>query len=190
VQKRIELPGPSEDQRARRTRERLAWSLVELLRTEAYEDISVQKIAARAEVGRSTFYAHFRDKEDLFIQHTVAFNRAFGAHLAWNEASRSWRFPVRGLFEHVREFRFLYDALARSRKLDRMLRIGEIVLAESFEQRIRTRPRKASDVPAPILAHHLAATLRGLMTWWMSHHCPKRAQEMDDCFHRLIGGVR
>ena len=46
--------------------------------------------------------------------------------------SRSGRFPVALLFEHVREVRFCYDALIRSRKLDRIMATGQIVLAKDI----------------------------------------------------------
>lgn len=190
VQRRVEIPGGPNDQRARRTCERLAWALVELIREKDFDAISVQDIATRAAVGRSTFYAHFRDKEDLFVQHSVAFHRAFGTHLRWDDESGSYRFPIRGLFEHVKEFRFLYEALAKSRKLDRMLKIGQNVLAESFEKRIASRRRPGSEVPAAVLAQHLAATVLNLLTWWMDRHCPRSPQAMDDYFHRLIGSLR
>lgn len=190
VRKRIEIPGPSNDARARRTREQLSWALVDLIREKDYDAISVQDIADRAHVGRSTFYAHFGDKDDMFVQHSVAFNRALGQHLAWDEASKSWRFPIRGLFTHVREFRFLYDALVKSRNLDRILKMGQNVMGETFETRIAARGRDASDMPAPILAQHIAATIVNLLTWWMDRHCPHSPDKMDAHFHRLIAALR
>jgi AcrR family transcriptional regulator len=189
VHKRVEISGASDDQRAKRTREQLSWALVDLIREKDYDAITVQDIAGRAHVGRSTFYAHFADKEDLFVQHSVAFNQAFAQHLAWDERLRSWRFPVRGLFEHMQEFRFLYEALAKSRKLDRILKVGQIVMAQAFELRIASTRSDLSAVPAAILAQHLAATLTNLLTWWMDRHCPHSAREMDEYFHRLVAGI-
>jgi len=52
----------------------------------------------------------------------------------WDERSKSYRFPLAALCDHVREFRFLYEALAKSRKLDRIRRIGQLVMAKGFEQ--------------------------------------------------------
>jgi AcrR family transcriptional regulator len=129
VRERVPIPGASNDRRAQRTREQLSWALIDLIREKDYEAISVRDIAGRAQVGRSTFYAYFRDKDDMFVQHSLAFNRAFGERLSWDTVTASWRFPVRGLFEHVRDFRFLYDALAKSRRLDRMLKMGQNALA-------------------------------------------------------------
>ena len=53
------------DPRARRTRQLLLDSLMDLLREKSFEEITVQDIAARATVNRATFYAHFPDKYAL-----------------------------------------------------------------------------------------------------------------------------
>jgi AcrR family transcriptional regulator len=187
VQQLVHIPGESHDQRARRTRDALASALLELLREKGYDDITVPEIAAKANVGRSTFYAHFADKEDLIVQQSVAFNQMAGTHLTWDEESGAFRFPVHHLFEHVKDFRFLYDAFAKSRHLDRILKIGQIALSETFKKRIEECPTRGSDVPSAVLAECYAVTIKGLLVWWMDHHYPYSADEMDAYFHRLVG---
>lgn len=186
VQERWVIPGDSTDQRAERTRARLGRALIELMRDKDYEQIEVGEIAARARVGRSTFYRHFADKDDLLVRQSVGFRRMLGRHLAFDPTSRSWRFPVAMLFEHVMEVRFYYDALIRSRKLDRIMKIGQIVLAEEFEKRMSSATTNRSDVPIPIVAQHYASSLMNLLHWWMDHHYPYTAAEMERYFHRMV----
>lgn len=52
----------SSDPRVKRTRQLLQKTLTDLMHEKSFEDISVQEIAARAEVNRATFYDHFEDK--------------------------------------------------------------------------------------------------------------------------------
>ena len=54
-----------DDRRSQRTRQALHQALFALMRTKRYDAITVQDIIDQANVGRSTFYAHFVDKEDL-----------------------------------------------------------------------------------------------------------------------------
>jgi len=54
------------DRRTNRTRRSLSTALVDLVKEKRFDDITVQNVIDRADVGRSTFYSHFRDKDDLF----------------------------------------------------------------------------------------------------------------------------
>lgn len=58
---------PSRDRRIQRTQKLLQEALVSLIRERDYDSISIKEILDRANVGRSTFYTHFRDKDDLFV---------------------------------------------------------------------------------------------------------------------------
>jgi AcrR family transcriptional regulator len=53
------------DRRMERTRSTRTSAFVELLLTRGYEGLSVEDIVGRANIGRSTFYLHFRGKEDI-----------------------------------------------------------------------------------------------------------------------------
>ncbi|MGV2436847.1 MAG UNVERIFIED_CONTAM: TetR/AcrR family transcriptional regulator [Anaerolineae bacterium] len=58
-----------QDPRARRTRQLLFETLVQLIvERQEYDPISVKDLADRAEISRSTFYMHFRDKDELLYE--------------------------------------------------------------------------------------------------------------------------
>ena len=57
--------GPGEDRRAARSRRAIIGAFVALILERRYDSFGVGDIVARADVGRSTFYAHFRGKEDV-----------------------------------------------------------------------------------------------------------------------------
>src|SRR5215813_1391152 len=53
------------DRRVQKTRKLLQDALIELVAEKGYESVSIREILDRANVGRSTFYAHFQDKDQL-----------------------------------------------------------------------------------------------------------------------------
>jgi len=55
------------DRRVQRTRQLLQDALVSLILEKGYQKITIQEIIDRANVGRSTFYSHYRDKDDLLL---------------------------------------------------------------------------------------------------------------------------
>ena len=188
----VAIPGKSDDSRAVHTRGQLASALMALMLEKSFDEISVREICERAHVGRSTFYAHFQDREDLLIRHTVVFGRALGAKLSWDEEMGSYRFPVGQLFEHVRQMKPLLDSLAQARKAEFIIKVWQNNLAEVFKQRVlsnRGAGATSLAVPAALVAQHLAGTLITLMVWWMDHHFPVAGREMETHYHRLIAAV-
>jgi AcrR family transcriptional regulator len=195
VQERLVIPGESEDVRARRTRDTLAWALIELMKSRSYDDIAVQDICAHAGIGRSTFYAHFADKDEMFVRHIVLFGEWAGEKLWWDASANSYRFDLRYLLEHVHEMRAIYDSLARSRRIPMITGVWQNKFAEGFEKRIVCARGAWPDqdphgMPAALLAQHLAGTVINLLTWWLDHHRPMTATELDAQFHRMIAGLR
>lgn len=55
----------AEDRRIQKTLKLLREALVSLIAEKPYDSIVVKEILDRANVGRSTFYTHFRDKDEL-----------------------------------------------------------------------------------------------------------------------------
>ena len=56
------------DRRTERSRAALMSAFVEILLGEGYEALTVERVAERANVGRSTFYMHYTGKEDILRQ--------------------------------------------------------------------------------------------------------------------------
>ncbi len=192
MQKFMPIPGATDDSRAVRTRDALASALIALMHEKGFDDISVQEICERAQVGRSTFYAHFQDRDELFIRHTVVFGRTLGERLTWDEARGSYCFPVRWLFAHVRQMKPVFDSLTRARKTAFIMKVWQNNIAEVFVQRVaavRRAGATAVTVPAAALAEQLAGTLVTLMVWWMDHHYPLAEHEMERHFQHLIAGI-
>ena len=61
------------DARTRRTCERLGIALIDLIQEKPVAEVTVQDVLTRAEVGRSTFYLHYRDKDDLLLSQLEQF---------------------------------------------------------------------------------------------------------------------
>src|SRR5262245_3678348 len=110
VRERRHLMGPPPtDRRVRRTRELLRNAFVSLVHEKGYDRITVQDILDRADVGRSTFYAHFRDKEDLLRSGFEDVHAALAAEkeAAERQSGRDTPFlqPLLAVFQHVEGYR-------------------------------------------------------------------------------------
>jgi AcrR family transcriptional regulator len=175
------------DRRTSRTRRALRKALIELIMEKRYDAITVQNVIDRADVGRSTFYAHFRDKEDLFLSDWEALLEGFVQHIEW-QSPNGRIVPVRELFSHVQEFHHFYQALVRSRKTTWLFKTGQSYLAKSLEAELTAllADGPQPSVPLPILSNYLASEILTLLKWWLDHNMPYPPARMDEIFHALV----
>src|SRR5258708_38262747 len=100
--------------RARRTSDDLGDALIHLMQERPFNSITVQDVLDRAEVSRSTFYTHFRDKNDLFLSDAEEFFEMMATALTRLGDKSERVAPVQELFAHIRAVRPFYDALIAS----------------------------------------------------------------------------
>ena len=176
------------DPRVHRSRERLGDALVALLLERPFDDIRVQDVLDRAGVGRSTFYAHFRDKNDLFLSDTEDFFEAMATLLERRREPSERVAPVREMFAHVATWRRYYDALVASGKLSDTLDLAQAHFARGIERRLARVPvgRALPPRQRPAAAAALAGALLSLMSWWLARGSRERPEEMDALFHRMV----
>ena len=103
---------PVKDRRIQKTRDLLHRALAALIREKPYDSISVKEILDRADVGRSTFYTHYRDKDELLVSAIHDLLASVQSDNTPSSAKRSERMLGFSLpiFEHVDQHRRAGDA--------------------------------------------------------------------------------
>ncbi len=173
------------DRRILRTRDTLGDALVALMHEKSFDDITVQEVLDRAGVGRSTFYVHYRDKDDLFLSDVEDFLEMFSTALKRHGASPKRLAPVQELFTHVGEEREFYAALVTSGKVNDVHTLGRGIFARSIEERLQMAGMEMEPVRRAAQANALAGSLFSLLDWWIDKGMKADPKEMDDLFHRM-----
>lgn len=174
------------DRRIVRTRDTLGDALVELMQEKAFDEITVQEVLDRAGVGRSTFYAHYRDKDDLFLSDVEDFFDLISTLLTRRGVSLERVAPVDELFAHVSEAREFYNAMVASGKLQDVLDLGRGFFARSIEERLVMAHVEMEPVQLKAHAYALAGALFALLDWWIDHGMAEKPEAMDALFHRMV----
>ena len=104
------------DARVRRTRDALGDALVALMQEKPFDTITVQDVLDRAKVGRSTFYTHYSDKDDLLMSDAEEFFESVAMLLSVRGDTSDRVFPVREFFGHIVETKQFVDALVSAGK--------------------------------------------------------------------------
>jgi AcrR family transcriptional regulator len=180
------------DRRTAKTISALRSALIELMMEKHYDSITVQDIIDRANVGRSTFYSHFRDKEDLLVGDWKRFFQLIADNTDLSAAENRPVAPIEGMFAHLKHMHALYRALFRSGKTDRLFSVGTEYLAQKLEEKIRqSTDVTASGVRPEFFAHLLSLQIFGTLKWWLDRDMPHTPAEMSRMFEALVSpGIR
>jgi len=175
------------NRRVQRTRQLLSDALIELILGKNYASITVQDVIDRANIGRSTFYAHYHDKEDLLLSSFERVIDALGQHMEHGPQSGQPLFPSLGLFRHVQEQYELYQALVWGRGADLLFKNGQRYLSDRIEKQLDAlvKDRSKPAVPTPVLANFLAGAFLTLLKWWLDNKMIYSPERMDEMFQQL-----
>ena len=209
------MPQNVVDRRVQKTRKLLQDALIELVAEKGYESVSIQEILDKANVGRSTFYAHFQDKEQLLHSILDRLNELFEQHkkrvldTAKNLAGVDSADPTDSLSPTLNLFQFVgqnhrfFKAMLGNRGYSIFAKpVYEYVFAHVHG--IFTRPihdealarlhtflerpisrEKYGSLESEIAAHYFASALLGILVWWVEKALPCSAEEIDRLFRQL-----
>jgi AcrR family transcriptional regulator len=180
------------DRRVQRTHKALRDAFDSLIREKSYDSIAVKEILDRANVGRSTFYTHYRDKDELLVS---------GIHDMINPARTT--VPASSSARHERIVSFslpIFEHLYRHRRVggDRMGTRGRAILhehlrrvlaeliADDLRKDLSSRRKAAGKIPSDLLVQYVASTFILVLNWWVETRSRLSATEVNDLFRALV----
>ena len=154
------------DRRQQKTRAAIFEAFTELLAVKSYNKITVQEIIEKANIGRSTFYAHFETRDDLvkalcddLFQHV--FSKAL-------EAEKTHDFSLAGGGYHI----ILVHILYHLRYINNYLLPG--------------LPQHKNLLPGDFLLNHITYSFVGLLMWWIKNDWQNPPEEMAQYFEKTV----
>ena len=176
---------PAIDRRIARTRHALQRALMNLIIEKGYEAVTVQDVCDAANVGRSTFYAHYTGKDDLKRSGLDHLRHMLMARQAQAGGEGPLSFSV-ALFEHARDHLPLYRALAGSEGA--AISLG--VLRDTIAGLVRKDLTPTGDMPRDLAVAFVTGAFMSVLTWWLDGGAKLPPPQVDALFHRLArGGV-
>jgi len=158
------------DRRVRRTRKQLHDAFIALVIEKGYEKTTVQDILDRADVGRSTFYVHYRDKEALLMASFDSMGDQLEHELAGITSADpiDVTLPAALLFEHAYRNQRVYQALCGHQGGALVQRHLRQLIGDVLRKRLRSqRTRSGAGVPADVAAEFYTSAALGLLVWWI-----------------------
>jgi AcrR family transcriptional regulator len=189
------MPLEKSDRRVSRTRRQLREALMSLILEKGYDAVTVEDITARADLGRTTFYLHYKDKEELLLESIDAIANDLKAQVdllagAHGQTAVQPR-PIHLAFHHAAEHADLYriilqgeGATKTATRIRRTISSGVIEFLEA-----RAESSQGSPAPPPVIqmiADYFASALLGYLTWWLEEGTPDTPDAVADRFLDLF----
>jgi len=186
-------PPSPEDRRVRRTKQALSDALLVLMRQKGFEAVTVEELITRADVGRSTFYTHYADKEDLLQQGLDRLRQGLEALQRQGRRDMSGQPPgfafSHELFAHVHAHADVFRLMAGKRSGAIVQRHFQRMLHDLVRAEMRLSPAAAPARPASSDAEaavgFVAGGLYGLLAWWIDDRLRLSIAQVEELFRRL-----
>ena len=161
------------DRRVRRTRRAILDAFLSLVEANGYEKTTVQDILDRADVGRSTFYAHYRDKEALLLASFDDMQKELRSDIdarAPADQPIDIALPAVLVFGHAYRYQGVVRALHRTPAGKTVMQyLHEIISGVLADNLGPQEGANGSELPVEVVAEFYAAAAIGLLRWWIDH---------------------
>jgi AcrR family transcriptional regulator len=157
-------------------------ALVELIREQGYEKVTVQDITSRATLNRATFYLHYRDKLDLLYQSseeilndlTKSINLSIGGKEDFDFLSDQPHENFIRLFEHISLNYQLYKVFLTEKNMPHFTSCLMDVLVDFISKGMYSmQPNdQMLTVPREFAERYFAAAFLGVIVWWLEKDMP------------------
>ncbi|MBA2395430.1 MAG: TetR/AcrR family transcriptional regulator [Ktedonobacteraceae bacterium] len=174
-----------QDRRSQRTRHMVTSAMLELLFERHYDTITIQNILDRAGIGRSTFYTHYFDKEDVLTGIAEQMLETFSEQFSHRNVEQGI-IPALELFQHVQQNYQYFQAMMRGNAGEVLWEAAQATLSTSIEQTLTTYGGKTSpSIPWDVTSQYLAGSFLHLMKWWLKAVMPYSPAQMERIFQQL-----
>jgi AcrR family transcriptional regulator len=179
------------DRRVQKTRQILQKAIMELIVTRGYQSITVQEILDKANVGRSTFYAHYQDKGELLHSCFEEFHKMMEDHVLFLANGMGGRSSPQFNPDFILKFLEFVEHNGPLMKallvLDDISESIKKSLFESVYESFKKNPagEKNHQIPLEVVAQYIVNAYFGTIKWWVAHDMPCTAVELDGYIKQL-----
>ena len=182
---------PAHDRRVQKTRQVLYEAFDALIVEKNFDAIAVRELLERANVGRSTFYAHYRGKEELLVGrlHDVIGSRASASPAGSERHERILSFSL-PILDHVdrhrRSVKRAMDRRGQAVLHEHLRRVIAGTIHDALEVNREVRREPANGMPHALLVQFLSSTFVVVFTWWLESGSGLTPTAADGLFRALV----
>jgi AcrR family transcriptional regulator len=179
------------DRRKQRTRALLRDALIALILEKGYDAVTVQDITDRANLGRATFYLHYKGGKDELLLSMMEGIQADVMQQAGPITSNGFlengNPPSLHAFKHAEENADFYKAMLGGGGLAGLITRFRKSSVEQIQAQMNPVLAAHEDrLTVDIISNFVVGALNTLVIWWLENDRPCPAEEVARIYHQLI----
>lgn len=181
------------ERRKQATRQALTQAAADLLLARGYDAVTVQDITDRADVGRGTFYIHFKDKEDIIWAILRDQFAPLGSLLPRTQPDLPFQQRIYYIwlttFTHFYEHRDLVRAVFGDRGyLPIANRLSNYLVDMMIEDLTLNARDTTLNHPIPFIANYLTGAQMRIVMWWFQEAETRSPEQVAAMFYEMTIG--
>ena len=182
------------DRRQKKTRQAVYRAFTGLLEEKSYSNITVQEIIDSADIGRSTFYAHFETKDDL-LKSTCRnmFDHIFEDHPSsesshdFSAGADSLKDRLTHILYHLKDDRKWYERIFACESADLFWGYFKTQFLELSRRYGAEDKADKLSVPGDFYLNYYCSTFIEAVKWWFANGLKTSPEELEQYFEKVTG---
>lgn len=165
------------DRRIAKSQEAIKKAMIELMAEKAFDDITIQDIADRADVNRGTIYLHYTDKfnllDKLMEEHITKLRETseWACEMEWLDATRTF-------FEYFENNYLFFSTMLASKGAPSFRSLFLEFLIGKFTDEVDVTTGKNKGLSEDVIVRFMGTAYVGLLEWWLTNNMPYSPEEM------------
>jgi AcrR family transcriptional regulator len=190
----MNIEGKKEDRRITRTKGALHQALTELVKEKGYAAVTIEEITTRAKMGRTTFYLHYQDKEDLVLE-SMEDRLASVIDLITSRPLLVWFRESNGrlmemIFDSVQENKDIFAIICHepsSKVYDRFRKIIYTMAKKMIAESPWAQKKVAQlNISIDFVINYFSGAMWSTIVWWSDQGFEPNAREMSRNFSKMF----
>ncbi|MHC5248955.1 TetR/AcrR family transcriptional regulator [Enterococcus sp. LJL90] len=184
------------DLRVKRTHKMIIEAFIKLVSEKGYDNLTIQDIADEAMINRATFYAHFKDKQDLY-DHIFGFAvKAFSDILDPSELVQGNRIKVKtieilltNIYKEIHKNRTFFLLIMDGSSNELLRQKLADILYEKYDDVFKKLRITENDIEVPIdfVVEYMTSIFVGTLHWWLTSDTEMPANHLARLVIKLVG---
>jgi AcrR family transcriptional regulator len=193
----------TQDRRVRRTRRALREAMLDLMEEKGYDQVTIEELTDRADIGRTTFYLHYGAKQDLLLEQFGELLDQLVEQLSqiplssWQQTGESFSVedhpsrPICMIFQHAADNKELYQIVLQGEGVDQASERLQAIMTNAVNTFLSLKLGEEGDqltlqIPVELFGNYFAGAMLGVIKWWLEADMPYSSEEMEEIFFQMF----